>query len=302
MGIRTRKRRFRRKAYKRPTIIRKRMVGVMRATGPMSERAPVYSVTIRKPGIPDSINCKLVYTSRIAMSSVSGLTNSHFMRGNSAFDPDYTISGGRSAYHFNEFSGMYGYYRVYASSIKFTPITVNSDTNRNKSSMQLTITPVLNITPAIYGSDMDVIRQYPYCKERFIDTHSSNMKPLTNFCTTATVFGVKKRVVQDEQNFSATFVNNPENQWFWAISTKSADQTTTCTIAGYVKVVYYIKFFSQWNHIAGSQVQPQAYIDGQTGSDQIFSGDTGYVDELPHPSYTQTLYHVEGVDRADSPD
>lgn len=95
----TRKRAYRRKAYK---------------------ARPMSTTINRVVGIPDQMFCKLRYSDTYTLGTLSSF-QSVLIRANSLFDPDYAV-GGHQPMGFDQYAALYGKYRVYGVAYRITCI------------------------------------------------------------------------------------------------------------------------------------------------------------------------------------
>lgn len=133
------------------------------------------TMTRRKTRIPRSIpsgieKCKLVkltYADQIRLDpQLGGVPSTHVFRANSVYDPDFSIVGHQPMYH-DQYSALYGTYKVFGAKITITGANDYSDSNNVMGNLiicQLTKDPsaVSSFTQALERKNT----KYGQCQEK----------------------------------------------------------------------------------------------------------------------------------------
>lgn len=160
------------------------------------------------------------------------------MRGNSAYDPDYTGVGSQP-YGFDELTAVYHSYRVLSSKISVYVYTTTAATTTPK--INLFLWPdVVSATPTY--TDPSDLRALHNCKNITFNFESQNAqggkKKLSHYCSTRKLYpGLSMR----DADWTAAFNENPTKQWYWHVLTDTSDVAADTTIKMDIKVVYYIQ-------------------------------------------------------------
>lgn len=202
---------------------------------------------VRQAGswIPDRMRIPLKWTVDLVMSITSGVGTQASFIANSVFDP-----GGSSAsthpYGWDVFSLMYSRYRVYASAIE-----VESQVGPSGSVAQANLPYQVIIWPGkvttSFVSDPDGARQQPYGKDIMVGNSNAQTtdKYLRNYMSTAKIFGVDQRAVQDDDLYGGTILSsNPGNAWYWNLMC-GGFPTGTNSLLMRVTMIQYAELYSR---------------------------------------------------------
>lgn len=193
--------------------------------------------------IKDATIVKLVFVQPFAQSlNTSTGTADWYIRGNSVYDPQYTL-GGAQPTGFDQWSQFYNNYKVYGSRAEISART--TDAGGYNDVLLMTLTPQL----AISANSWDDAIENPYCKLKMLpNVYSGWPFKMKNYMSTAKLFGISSKRDFSDAAFAATTSNNPANEWYWQfkVSTTLGTPTTdTVDISGYLKITYYVKFFGR---------------------------------------------------------
>lgn len=101
------------------------------------------------------------------------------------------------------------------------------------------------ILPSISGTNPGAPAQYfgqKYAKVLMVAQYDAgkSIQTMKKYMSTATLYGVSKKEVRDEDNYSGTATSNPANQWFWHLTVESVNGTTNCTGVLHVQMNFYV--------------------------------------------------------------
>lgn len=180
-------------------------------------------------GFPDRARVRLAYGERFTFTS-STVTGSQIMRGNSVFDPDWTGGGSQPA-DFDLFAAKYFTYRVISSAIKLTLFS-----NSTASSMRFALFPTNNTTSVV---DIPDAVSNSRCIN-FAVNGGQAMTQVTHFAKTSTIIGNSERTASE-----ASTAGNPTQNWYWHISYRPFDDSTSTTVYCDLSMVYDVEFFDK---------------------------------------------------------
>jgi hypothetical protein len=203
-----------------------------------NEEVVVYSKPSRGQFLPNVFINECTYADIYADTTAGGFVD-WIYRGNSAYDPDYGAGGGR-AIGFSQMSGMYGNYKVTASSAELT--VVNNDTD---DPVFMCLTPSTTATAFTIG-DIEPIISRPRVKWT-IAAQVQGSKKITHASTTKSLFDVKDL---DEDTYGATVGANPTSAWYWHLTLfNKSGNALNCVWA--MKIRYTVR----WSALAQAFVQ-----------------------------------------------
>lgn len=214
--------------YTRKTVRRK----------PRAKRAPrryyrkkktASSVIVKSPSaFPDKMFTKLNY---VDMLDITTSTTSHQVyRGNDCFDPYYT-GAGHQPMGFDEYMGIYKKFTVMASKIVITTMSQSGYPT------SLTVRPVNDTTAPAYQY---VAKERPRTRSISFNNYSGRHL-LKHYMTSARQFGVDRKSVMSEDNYSGTSSASPANDWYWSCFAK-ADSGLSTQFYLWIKITYYVVF------------------------------------------------------------
>lgn len=188
--------------------------------------------------LPDIYVCKLKMAVAATPVSTSGAPSSIIVRGNDLWDP-LGGSGTLQPNGFDALKNLYGYWVVTGSSctvkacpravvgcdIVLAPIAVSSSS------------PATWTTDELYASTSRARRQYGFLYEKL---------EMSQYCSTATVFGENPTAVLTEDSYTGTATSSPTSTsiWSWVLNYQPTDKSTTSTLDVVLEIVYYVRFIS----------------------------------------------------------
>jgi hypothetical protein len=159
---------------------------------------------------PDSVRVTLPYEEVLLPTTSSGGLYSYQYRGNSAFDPNYTGTGGQPA-GFDQWAAFYNEYTVLSSRIHIEIISGTSGTT------EYCVFPSYNTTVPATPEDASV---RPFAKAN-IGASGGNgaLRHLRQSMSSAQLLGVRKEAIIDDDAYGATVGTNPAATavWYWTI-------------------------------------------------------------------------------------
>lgn len=200
----------------------------------------------REP-FPDKMRVTLTYVERFPLFINNSASATIYQYcGNDLFDPNFTGTGAQPKYY-DQLSALYNRYRVYASAIE---CKFYNTTNASTTYVDCALAPV-NQTAA--GYQPEALASLPRATWTTIQANSG-FRTLRNAVTTAIQLGVKD--VEGSDRLQSTITQSPSERWLWAISARSYDSTTLCTIGLDVKITYDCEFFDRTIATDSLIVQP----------------------------------------------
>lgn len=235
------------KGYPRKVGFMPKGIGAAKRRSDGDEKQRKYASTsiLRGPsGFPDRIKVKLTYYDQFQFTISLGLAGLQQFRGNSVFDPDFT-GGGHQPTAFDQWASFYGKYRVYASALRIVGVTPGDSDMAGSSSTGITVitVPSINATTSLNFTDL---AQEPYANVK-TSTYYTPIREMTNYLSTAKMFGQDQKAIESEDNYSALVSTNPTDVWFWKLYVLPSSTLTTNTYyyAIDVKLDYYVEFFGR---------------------------------------------------------
>lgn len=191
---------------------------------------------VRNPSaFADRTLVKLSYNDLRQLFTASTATQDYIYRGNSVYDPDWSGIGNQPL-GFDEWASVYSYYRVYASKLTVSFLSVGGG-----ASNQICAT-CPNLTNSSFVSAVRII-ETPYSKKRTLTSVSAKGDCfISNFQSTASIFGVDKQTVQSDDMYSAAVTNNPTNTWYWHVFAYDLGNGEA-NVYVVVNITYYCEFY-----------------------------------------------------------
>lgn len=196
-----RKRRF---AYSRRRALRK--------------QAKPSQVIIRQPsGVPDRLFVKMRLRITGNFSQAAGNLGYIQIAGNDLYDP-LAASGTAQPYFFDQWTAMYGFFRVLGSKINVVS-QLNDPTTGPASTIVGIVANGVATAPTWQTTDHSLIETQPYAKRSCIRAGARGVgyNIMSSYKSTAKIRGVKKSVVQNEDNYRGTSAASPTNLWWWTV-------------------------------------------------------------------------------------
>lgn len=210
-----RRRNYRRRRSKRKPYFRRR-------SGRTLTRYPRY----RRVGIknidnflPSKLCVKLKYADDI--QTVAAVIGSIVMRGNSAFDPDWSF-GGHQPMGYDQITPFYNRYYVTSSAIEVIPYAVTG-----ASSLAPIVTLYAGTSTSSLSQISDLLEQPGVRTLQLSDMNNTAREGVHAFAirakaSTYKMLGVKPSSDEDAQ---ALVTSNPNKMWFWHINHANATAT-----------------------------------------------------------------------------
>lgn len=191
---------------------------------------------------PDRARVKLKFEQRASMTLTTGNVNYRTYRGNSLYDPDYTGTGTQPA-GYDQWTALYNKYLVRASKMSVTVVSLDGNESEAET-IELGLMPSPDfeyVTP-----DVQHIGTLPYGKFQIASFNGGPQRNIiSNYMSTAKIWGVATSTVSGENAFSADISANPSNDWYWTVYLQPADEASTETYVLYVQITYYAEFFDR---------------------------------------------------------
>jgi hypothetical protein len=191
---------------------------------------------------PSAMRTVLRYTRQTTLTSTIGSTVQQVFSGNGLFDPDITGAGGQPL-GFDQWAALYQKYRVLASCIEVSVLTPSAAANGNALDYML-ITPV---SDASAFTTFEAGAAQPYAKS-WVNNGITGTKvfvPFSSSMETSLILGVSKATVLSDDELNAPVTANPSNQWYWNVSARSADGTSTSSMYLLVTLSYLVDFWER---------------------------------------------------------
>lgn len=190
-------------------------------------------------GFPDRIRAVLRYSDYFNVATDSSGSIVQVFRGNSIFDPDETGTGHQPMFRDN-YAAIYGRYLVRASKISVTATNVSG-----------LVTHTMMIVPAntIFStSDVNIdstLEQNYAIRTKILPIAQRNSVKLTQYMSTAKIFGARKGQVGSDDLFSAAVATNPQNQWYWNVCFQNQSDLVDQVVQFQVLLHYYVEFYDR---------------------------------------------------------
>lgn len=194
---------------------------------------------------------RLVYTVNKSVTAAGVTVQDQVFTGNGCFDPDITAAGSQPA-NFDDWSALYGRYRVYGSRITIYPLPQGAATGAGvwyiAVAARHTTTAVNSVSAfdnAVSQPMVDMISVGASQGAGGVGSQGFPLSPYTKYYTTAQVLGYTEGAIKDDDTLQALTSANPTHQWYWHVIVRVADDTTTGDGRFYCKVEYDVEFFDR---------------------------------------------------------
>ncbi len=188
-------------------------------------------LTDLRVGFPDRFRVTMPYGTYQLLVPGAGSISTYTFRGNSVFDPDFAV-GGTTADCYTQLSTLYNRYRVLSSRIHVHASNTGT-------------VPVTNfIVAGIVNSPGNAVQQLQ-ARHMAQGTCAPGGPVSWTHAATATthkIFGVPKAQVLAEDDFAGLVGGNPNNVWYWHISTYNLGG-----VAGAVNLQVRIEYEVVWS-------------------------------------------------------
>jgi hypothetical protein len=220
---------------------RSRRVGKKKKSG--SQRSNRAALVLRGVGQVPAASVHLRYCARYGDTLDVG--NAYIfvqeMRGNSAFDPDYTGVGAQP-WGFDNYAGLYAAYRCYGSSIKVTFYTRTAATTN--ASLIAYVVPYLSDLTVSKGA-LNVMN-LPFTKYKMFDNYHNNVV-IKSSCTNLMMY---PGINVGNNNFRALTSASPAFGWVWTIGVDGNSVAADTAVDVLVEIIYDLQFESPIELIA----------------------------------------------------
>lgn len=215
--------------------VRKRRFFRKRRT-PYPYRRNIKSKLVRTIGPPPSMYTKLKYTAIRQVVIAGSSVDTQNWIANGLYDTDAAAGGGQP-YYYDQYTAMYGRYRVYGA--KFTwRVGITAGTSN-------LYCPVICMVPWV-GSAPAVTIQTLMCKKGAIWKQvmpGQQIAYLTKYYSMAEMFGVSKKTISSDDQYAGTTGSNPPQNAVLQLVVQNYDGTAALTCSSELQVTFYIKFF-----------------------------------------------------------
>lgn len=206
---------------------------------------------IKQTVTTDQVYCKLKYHTQIDVSGDPATYVSKIFRGNSLYDPDFSL-GGHQPTGFDQYTAFYTNYLVFGAKISVTLLNSDDDT------INVYVIPYKgSLAPAWMGDANYDPKEQPYARGGMFSARSINMnktaKTIKHYMSTKKMYTVKGEL--EESEFGALTGNtgtgsNPTNEWAWMIYAtcfgfNDGGVAIPIHILGDVNITYYCKFYGR---------------------------------------------------------
>lgn len=118
---------------------------------------------------------------------------------------------------------------------------------------QLTQTLVGGVYPSNFTTsqptNINDFMSYPYVSYKIPSAAFGSLPAnrISNYMTTAKMYGVPPYMAQSDTAFSATTSGSPGQQWYWVIQIANADLSSTGSFIWAIHIDYYVEFWGRRN-------------------------------------------------------
>lgn len=190
---------------------------------------------VRNPSATsDRAIVKLRYTHLVSLTTTTA-TGIQVMRGNGAFDPNFTGAGNQPL-GWDQWIAFYDRYYCIGSSMRFC----GGVTTGNSA--------IVSIRPSTVSSSPATINlalEKQRVKWKIADSGGSSVN-VSAYHNTLQVLGKPKNEYQDG-TLSALTTSLPNSEWYWHFECQAPDATTSTTVQGVIVMTYYLLFFDRKN-------------------------------------------------------
>ena len=188
-------------------------------------------------GCPDSVRLILRYGMMTTATTTVGALYSYQLRGNSAFDPDFTSTGAQPNYY-DSWANMYNSYLVLSSRIMIEVMNLNAT-----APVLVGVYPAYNTALPAAISDLVGMR---YARSVSVLGSGNAVKArLTSLMSTSQMFGIPEIAVPSDDLYSAIVTTNPAaaQTWYWTICAQDEAGSATLNLQLRIILEYDVKFF-----------------------------------------------------------
>lgn len=195
---------------------------------------------VKEPAFADVTRCKLVYLAEYQVTPTALSESIQTFRASSCFDPDLSGTGAQPV-GFDEYSIVYGRYRVRACKIEVFPVI---DTN---GPVRYCISASQDNNPPTF----DTLCQNPDTRtSRYISGIQGNPPRLSMYRTSSSVLGIP-RVLLTSIPYTATTGANPANNWYYHVVFANSNSSVPSNVVFTCRLTQYVEFYDR-NYISQS--------------------------------------------------
>lgn len=223
---------FRRRGGRRVFRRTRRVRFTRRYKGKRRLRSTYKTAIIKSPTFARDLYVKLKYNMRTNMIGGSGVIPSYVFRGNDIYDPDFTGTGGQPL-GFDQYITIYNKWTVMGSKCK-----VNFSNHSGDGAMVS-----IQGNTSNSWSNLDWLNQ-PLLRSACVGPSTGiGTKTLSKYLSTASVMGVTKSKVRDEDSYSGSSSLMPSSQWYWLIKAGAMNPTASVDVDLNCTLTYYVRFY-----------------------------------------------------------
>lgn len=192
---------------------------------------------VKSVGQPHKVVLKLRYTDLRQVSVAASARDARTWNLNSMYDPDESGTGGQPYLH-DQYSALYQRYRVFGCKVLMRCVCASTSTNMYFP--HAVLVPFVGGSPS--WSSTENAMQAPYAVwKTFIPNQT--IATFKKYYSIASLFGVTKRHVRDEDSFSADTASNPTNRAYVQIYVDNNDGTNAVSLQCEISLTYYVMYY-----------------------------------------------------------
>lgn len=199
-------------------------------------RRMAMSIVPRTVGPPKSMFAKLRWTYTYSASVAAAASSLRQFNLNSLFDPDYTGVGDQP-YYFDQYSAMFGRYRVYG--VKMNLITTCSSSTSNLYHPLLTISTYCDTLPSWSATTLQSAKR---SIRKLLIPGQSNIR-IGRYYDLRSIAGVSKSEYNVAEVFQALTTASPTRPMLLSVNLTNNDGVATITWSFNLQLTFYTKFF-----------------------------------------------------------
>ena len=194
--------------------------------------APVRMSRFPSTGINNSVMMKHKFVWSTEQADITTVPFTHFFRLNSMYDPDYSFIG-HQPYYYDQMASLYDRYTVFGCKV-----VLRAATDKKNGIIGFKAQPdVTGIASAVQALER------PMVKYAIINSGGPSTT-LSSYYRMSSLFGVSRKTIADEQNYSALNTANPTNTYFVQVFAQAADSLTPLDVSITLELTYY----ARWNN------------------------------------------------------
>ncbi len=185
---------------------------------------------------PDKYICKLRYSDTKDLAGAG--IQQHVYRSNSLFDPDLTGTG-HQPMGFDELAAFYNFYTVNAFKVRATFI------NEGTTEAAVAVTPT-NVSPTF--NNINQVKEISRTRYSLLNSADSggSIRTISHYWKNNVIAGVTPAKYKSEENYSAIFSANPDQQVHASFTAEEAG-AGTCDVKVEIDCIFYCTFYDPKN-------------------------------------------------------